>query len=123
MLFRKKFRWMKIILHWIIISVAVLVSTRIISGINVSPLWVVLIVGACLTLFNMFIKPVINILTLPLNIVTLGLFSLVINGLLFWYLGSIIKGFEVDTFGAAFFGALLVSIINWILKKVFHFDF
>jgi putative membrane protein len=114
---------MKIILHWIIISVAVLVSTRIISGINVSPLWVVLIVGACLTLFNMFIKPVINILTLPLNIITLGLFSLVVNGLLFWYLGSIIKGFSVDTFSAAFFGSLLVSVINWILKKVFHFDF
>lgn len=114
---------MKIILHWIIISVAVLVSTRVISGINVNPLWVVLIVGACLTLFNMFIKPVVNILTLPLNIVTLGLFSLVVNGLLFWYLGSIIKGFSVDTFSAAFFGSLLVSVINWILKQVFHFDF
>ncbi len=114
---------MKIILHWIIISVAVLVSTGIVSGISVDPLWVVLIVGACLTLFNMFIKPVVNILTLPLNIVTLGLFSLVVNGLLFWYLGNIIKGFNVETFSAAFFGALLVSVINWILKKVFHFDF
>jgi putative membrane protein len=114
---------MKIILHWIIISVAVLVSTRIINGISVDPLWVVLIVGACLTLFNMFIKPIINILTLPLNIVTLGLFSLVVNGLLFWYLGTFIKGFSVSTFSAAFLGALLVSIINWILKKVFHFDF
>ena len=100
-----------------------LVSTQIINGISVNPLWVVLIVGACLTLFNMFIKPVISILTLPLNIVTLGLFSLVVNGLLFWYLGTFIKGFSVSTFSAAFLGALLVSIINWILKKVFHFDF
>ena len=114
---------MKIILHWIIISVAVLVSTRIISGISVNPMWVVLIVGACLTLFNMFIKPIVNILTLPLNIVTLGLFSLVVNGLLFWYLGNIINGFKVSTFWAAFTGAILVSVINWILKKVFHFDF
>lgn len=81
-----------------------------------------LIVGACLTLFNMFIKPIVNILTLPINIVTLGLFSLVINGVLFWYLGTLIKGFEVTTFTAAFVGALLVSIINWVLKKVFHFD-
>jgi uncharacterized membrane protein YvlD (DUF360 family) len=46
-----------------------------------------------------------------------------VNGLLFWFLGNAIKGFSVDTFSAAFFGALLMSIINWILKKVFHFDF
>ena len=114
---------MKIILHWIIISVAVLFSTRIISGINVNPLWVVLIVGACLTLFNMFIKPVVSILTLPLNIVTLGIFSLIVNGLLYWYLGSIIKGFSVESFSAAFFGALLVSVVDWMLKKVFHLDY
>ncbi len=114
---------MKIILHWIIISFAVLFSTRIISGINVDPLWVVLIVGACLTLFNMFIKPVVSLLTLPLNIVTLGVFSLILNGLLYWYLGSIIKGFSVSTFSAAFFGALLVSVIDWMLKKVFRLDY
>jgi putative membrane protein len=113
---------MKIILHWILISIAVFVTTLIIGGIKVDPIWVALIVGACLTLFNMFIKPIINILTLPINIITLGLFSLVINGVLFWYLGTLIKGFEVTTFTAAFVGALLVSILNWVLKKVFHFD-
>jgi len=114
---------MKIILHWIILSVAVFATTKIISGITVDPIWVALIVGACLTLFNMFIKPVINILTLPINLITLGLFSLVVNGILFWYLGTLIKGFQVTTFSAAFVGALLVSIINWVLKKIFHFDF
>jgi putative membrane protein len=115
---------MKIILHWIILSVAVFATTYIVSGISLTPvLTTALIVGACLTLFNMFIKPIINILTLPINIVTLGLFSLVVNGLLFWFLGTVIKGFTVRTFAAAFVGALLVSIINWILKKVFHFDF
>lgn len=113
---------MKIILHWIILSVAVFVTSKIISGIVVDPVWTVLIVGACLTLFNMIIKPVINILTLPINIITLGLFSLVINGILFWYLGVLIEGFNVTTFYAAFIGALLVSVINWVLKKVFHFD-
>lgn len=113
---------MKIILHWILISIAVLVTTFVVSGISVEPIWMALIVGACLTLFNMFIKPIINILTLPINIVTLGIFSLVINGALFWYLGTLIKGFEVTTFTAAFVGALLVSVLNWVLKKVFHFD-
>lgn len=113
---------MKIILHWIILSVAVFATSKVISGITIDPLWVVLIVGACLALFNMIIKPIINILTLPINIVTLGLFSLVINGAIFWYLGTLVKGFEVTTFTAAFIGALFVSIINWILNKVFHFD-
>lgn len=113
---------MKIILHWLLISVAVFVTTKIIDGVVVSPIWVALVVGACLTLFNMFIKPIVNVLTLPINAITLGLFSLVINGALFWYLGTLIKGFTVDGFYAAFVGALLVSIINWLLKKVFHYD-
>ncbi len=113
---------MKIILHWIILSVAVWLTTQIVFGITLSSLWVAFIVGACLTLFNMFIKPIINILTLPLNIITLGFFSLIINGLLFFYLGTFIKGFTVDTFKAAFIGALLVSLVNWLLNKVFHLD-
>ena len=115
---------MKIILHWILLSLAVFAKTYIVSGISLSPvISTALIVGACLTLFNMFIKPIINILTLPINLLTLGLFSLVVNAALFWYLGTLITGFKVTTFYAAFVGALLVSIINCILKKVFHFDF
>lgn len=114
---------MKIILHWIILSVAVWATTQIISGISLNPVWVALIVGACITLFNMFLRPIINILTLPINVVTLGLFSLVVNGLLFWYLGSgIIRGFSVTHFNAAFIGALIVSILNWILTKLFRFE-
>jgi putative membrane protein len=113
---------MKIILHWVILSVAVFATSKIIGGITIDPIWVALIVGACLTLFNMFIKPIIKILTLPINIITLGLFSLVINGAVFWYMATFIKGFSIPTFYAAFLGALLVSIINWILSKVFHFD-
>ncbi|HPI81992.1 MAG TPA: phage holin family protein [Candidatus Paceibacterota bacterium] len=111
---------MKIILNWVLISVSVFVTTKIISGIVVDPIWVALVVGACLTLFNMFIKPIIKVLTLPLNILTLGLFSLVINSILFWYLGTFIKGFEVSTFTAAFVGAVVVSVINWLFSKVFR---
>lgn len=112
---------MKIIIHWLILSVAILIATRFsfVSGITIDPIWVVAIVGASLTLVNMFLKPIINILTLPLNIMTLGLFSLVINGAIFWYLGSgIIKGFQVEGFTSAFVGALVVSILNWLITKV-----
>lgn len=114
---------MKIILHWILLSASVFATTYVISGVSLNPvISTTLVVGACLMLFNMFIKPIINILTLPLNIVTLGLFSLVVNGLLFWFLGSVIKGFSVTTFSAAFVGALIVSVINWTLNKIFHSD-
>lgn len=115
---------MKIILRWIVLSVAVLITTKLsfVSGISVEPIWTVLIVGACLTLFNMFIKPIIKILTLPINLLTLGLFSLVINGAVFWFLGSFVDGFNVETFYAGFIGALIVSILNWLLSKVFHLD-
>lgn len=113
---------MKIILHWILISISVFATSKIVKGVSVDPIWVSLVVGACLTLFNMFIKPIVNILTLPINAITLGLFSLVINGALFWYLGTLIKGFSTEGFYAAFVGALLVSVINWLLKKVFHYD-
>ncbi|HLP86371.1 MAG TPA: phage holin family protein [Candidatus Paceibacterota bacterium] len=113
---------MKIILHWVLVSISVFLTSKIISGITIDPLYTALVVGACLSLFSMFIKPIINVLTLPINIVTLGLFSLVINGAVFWFLGTLIKGFGVSTFTAAFVGALVVAILNWILNKVFHFD-
>jgi putative membrane protein len=71
----------------------------------------------------MFVKPIIKVLTLPINILTLGLFSLFINGAIFWYLGSgLIRGFSVRNFTAAFVGAIVVSIINWILVKIFKLD-
>jgi len=113
---------MKIILRWIAISCAVWVTSQILTGIHINPFWVSFIVGGCLTIFDMFIRPVVNILTLPLNMLTLGLFSFVINSALFWYLGTFIDGFTVDKFSTAFFGALFVSVITWIFRKIFPID-
>lgn len=113
---------MRIIAHWIILSVAVWGTGRFINGISIDPIWVALIVGACLTLFNMFLKPIIHLLTLPLNFLTLGFFSLLVNGFVFWYLSTIIRGFSVSGFYSAFIGALAVSILNWLIYKVFRFD-
>lgn len=113
---------MKIILHWILLSISIWFTSQIVSGIIVDPIWVSLIVGACLALFNTFVKPIIKILTLPLNMITFGLFSLVINGAILWYLGTAIKGFVVWNFWAAFVGAVVISIFNWLLLKVLHFD-
>ncbi len=113
---------MRLILRWLIISLAVWVTTMFFDGIEARTIAVILIVGACLTLFNMFVKPIINILTLPINIVTLGIFSLILNGLVFWYIGKFVDGFDISNFMGAFWGAIVVALINWILTKVFHFD-
>jgi putative membrane protein len=112
----------KFILRWIAMSASVWVTSQIIGGVGLSTLKIAFIVGAVILLFNLLVKPIINILTLPLNIITLGLFSLVVNSALFWYLGKYIEGFTVDKFSTAFIGAILVYVIGFILNKIFRLD-
>jgi putative membrane protein len=104
---------MKLLLHWLILTVAVLAAAYTIPGIQVATFLTALIVAAVLGFINTIIKPIIKILTLPINILTLGIFSLVLNGFFFWLVARVIDGFSVATFMAAFWGALIVSIINW----------
>jgi len=66
--------------------------------------------------FNAFIRPIVLLLTLPINIVTIGLFTLVINGLMLWFTSSLIKGFDVSTFGVAILAALLISVFSFIFN-------
>lgn len=113
---------MKLILKWLILSAAVYAAAEFVPGVSIFPWYTALIVGACLAFINMIIKPIINILTLPITIVTLGLFSLVVNAVLFWFLSTLVKGFGVETFMAAFLGALLVSIVSWLLGKIVRTD-
>ncbi len=106
-----------LLLRWIILAFALLFVAWILPGIGVSgffpALWATLILG----IINMFIKPVLIFLTIPINILTLGLFTLIINALLFWFTSSIVDGFEVSGFWAAFFGALLFSIISTFINS------
>ncbi|MDQ5949720.1 MAG: putative rane protein [Patescibacteria group bacterium] len=113
---------MKIILHWLIITGAVLATPYVIDGISVTSFVTALIVAAILGFINTIIKPILTILTLPLNILTLGLFSLILNGLFFWLVASVITGFNVSGFKAAFLGALVVSVINWLGSKILKKD-
>jgi putative membrane protein len=109
---------MKVLLHWIILTLAVLASSYAVPGIEVSSVVTALIVAAILAFINLIVKPIVKILTLPLNILTLGLFSLILNGLFFWFVASLIAGFSVATFKAALIGALIVSILNWLGNKL-----
>ena len=106
------------IYKWLALSVAVYISSLVIPGIAVEPIWIALIVGICLAFVAIVVKPIINIIALPINILTLGLFSLFLNGVIYWVLAQIIAGFTISSFKAAFLGALLVSVVAWLLTKL-----
>ncbi len=108
---------MRLLLHWLILTLAVLASTYVVPGIHVATFLTAVIVAAVLGFINTIIKPVVKILTLPINIITLGLFSLILNGLFFWLVAKVVSGFHVDTFTAAIWGAIIVSLINWLGNK------
>ncbi len=115
---------MKLILHILLLSAGVYGAAHFIPAtIHVNPWYIAIIVGACLTVINMVVKPIITILTLPINILTLGLFSIVINGAIFFFLGSgVIQGFNVDTWMAALYGSIIVSVINWLGTKILKLE-
>jgi putative membrane protein len=102
--------------RWIILTLAVLVAAQIVPGINYGSASGLLIATLLLGILNAFVRPVMMFLSFPLLILTLGLFTLVINGLLLYWVGHVIKDFHVTSFSAAFFGALIVSIVSMMLN-------
>ena len=107
---------MKLLLVWILNALALLAVTYLIPSIQVDGFTSALIAAAVIGLVNMLMKPILIILTLPITILTLGLFILVINGLLFYFVGNVIEGFHVHTLMAGILGALLYSVISWFLS-------
>ena len=106
-----------IIIRWLIITLAILLSTILIPGIRADSLPTVIIAAGLLGLINISIKPVLIILTLPLTIITLGLFSFIINAFLLKLVAYFVTGFEVDGFLAALLGALVISLVNWLANR------
>jgi len=93
---------------------AILVASRLVPGIEVDTLMTAILAAAVLGLINVFIKPVLLILTLPLSILTLGIFTFFLNALLLELVAHFVKGFKVQSFLAAFLGSLLISIVTWL---------
>lgn len=106
------------IIRTIVFIAAVYIASKLISGISWSGWQALVLSGVALAILHSFIKPIIKIITLPINIITFGLFALVINAVFFWFVGNIIPGFTVLTFVAAFWGALVVSVGNWLFDKI-----
>lgn len=103
---------MTLLLLWILNAVALLIVAYILPGITVASFGSALIAALVLGLLNTLVKPVLILLTLPITVVTLGLFLLVLNALVFWFAGSILKGFQVEGFWWAVLGALVYSIVS-----------
>lgn len=109
---------MKLLISWILNALALLSVAYFVPGIHVDTIWVALIAAIVIGLANILIKPILIILTFPITLITLGLFILVINGLLFWGVGNFLQGFEVATFTAGIIGALAYSVVSWILTAI-----
>jgi len=109
---------MKLLLVWLINAVALMAVTYLLPGITVSSFVVALIASLVLGLVNAVIRPILILLTLPATLLTLGLFIFVINGLLFWFVGSFISGFTVTGFWPGVFGAIGYSIVSWALSAL-----
>jgi len=108
------------VIRWLITTVAVFVAAHIVGGVGYEG-WGSL-VGASLLLgiINAFVRPVLLLLSLPWIIITMGLFILIVNALVLWFVSALIPGFTVSGFWAAIFGALVISLISWPLSCFFR---
>lgn len=109
---------MYLIIRWICFALAIIFTAWIIPGIGVENFVSALIVAVVLGLINISIKPILNLITMPINLVTLGLFSLVINALLLMFAGYITPGFAVDGFWSAFFGSIILSLLSLGISQI-----
>ncbi len=117
-------RW---ILNWIILTFSITVASYFLPFINISAnnIWdkfkIAFLAGLLLGLFNLLVKPIIKILSLPINILTLGLFNIVINAGMLWMVDLILKGLRVEGFWGYIWGSLVISIISIVVSKIVFF--
>jgi len=106
-----------IVIRWLFLTFAIFMAAYLIDGIRVNGLPSAILAAAVLGILNAFFRPILLLLTLPLNILTLGLFTFAINAILLMMASGVISGFEVDGFGSALLGALFISAVSWLLTS------
>jgi len=109
---------MRLLLIWLINALALLALPYVFPWVKVDSFGAALIAALVLGLINTLIRPLLILLTLPATLLTLGLFIFVINGLLFWWAGSFFDGFRVGGFWSGVFGAIIYSLISWLLSSL-----
>ena len=108
------------IFRWAITTVAVMVASSMIHGIRYDSVAALITAALLLGILNAFVRPILLILSAPLILLTLGFFIFVVNGLLLLLVPRIVIGFQVDTFWSAFWGAIVIGIVSWILSAFFR---
>jgi len=109
---------MILFLRWILFAFAILFVAWVIPGIQVDGFISAMIVCAIMALINILIGPLVRFITLPINILTLGIFGLIINALLFMLAGFLAPGFEVEGFWSALFGSIILSLLSPVINKI-----
>jgi putative membrane protein len=109
---------MGFILRIVVYTLALLVAAHVVPGIRLDGLASALVAGLLLGLVNAIVRPILVVLTFPITLLTLGLFLLVLNAFCLWLVSAFVSGFHVAGFWPAFWGALLVSIVSWILTAL-----
>jgi putative membrane protein len=106
---------MKIFVRWLLLAAALLLVAHLYAGVAVASFGAAMIAALVLGLFNTLVRPLLVLLTLPVTLLTLGLFLFVINALMFWAAASVLDGFNVTGFGAALVGSLLYSLCGMVI--------
>jgi putative membrane protein len=109
---------MRFITRLLLIALAIMGVSYFIPGISVRSFWVALLFALILGVVNALIRPLIILLTLPINLLTLGLFTLIINAFTFWLASKFIFGVEIASFASAFWGALIIWIVSWLANQL-----
>lgn len=113
---------MYLLLRWFANAAGLLLVAYLVPGVRVDGFYAALVVALVLGVLNALVRPILIFLTLPINILTLGLFTLVINALLLWFVSTVVKGLHVDGFAAAFWGALVLWAVSWITNALLRGD-
>lgn len=109
---------MRLLLIWLINTVAIFSLPRLLDSVEVDSFTTALFAALVLGLVNTLIRPLLVLLTLPVTLLTLGLFIFVINGLMFWAVADLVQGFRVAGFGSAVLAALVYSVISWLMSAI-----
>ncbi|HWZ49622.1 MAG TPA: phage holin family protein [Herbaspirillum sp.] len=109
---------MMLLLTWLVNAVALLAVPYLLHSVQVDSFGAAMIAALILGLVNTLVRPVLVVLTLPVTLLSLGLFIFIINGLMFWVVAHLVNGFHVAGFGSAVGGALLYSIVSWALSTL-----
>jgi putative membrane protein len=110
----------RFLLKWFVTAVSIFVVANVFKLIHVENLTVLVLAALILGILNAFVRPILLVLTLPINIVTLGLFTLVINGFLLYATAGLVSGFDITSFWRALLAALLISIVTAMINVLIH---